>query len=203
MCQARTAVFGSILGIAISSVVFAGAYSGNQTTNNQPIGQLFSSDIFSAALPATETAASHGVVEDIALDETYWKELKQKTELVDELAFIPVILPVLMTNRDALQLTDEQIAHFMDWRENNLASVLKTSSLIVQKRLELKKATFDPSISETGLLAMQNEIFDLHRKVMSLKLSCRTHMMTTFTEEQWDNFSFILSDHPKFASLIN
>jgi len=26
--------------------------------------------------------------------------------------------------------------------------------------------------------------------------------MTTFTDEQWDNFAFIISDNPKLASLM-
>ena len=26
--------------------------------------------------------------------------------------------------------------------------------------------------------------------------------MSTFTDEQWDNFAFVISDNPKLASLI-
>ena len=51
-----------------------------------------------------------------------------------------------------------------------------------------------PDTSDEVLKAKQTEIFKLHRKVLLLQLSCRRTILDTFTEEQWDNFKFVLSE---------
>ena len=38
---------------------------------------------------------------------------------------------------------------------------------------------------------------------MKLKLTCKELVVTTFTEEQWENFSFVVSDNPRLASLLS
>ena len=55
---------------------------------------------------------------------------------------------------------------------------------------------------EIKLLAFQSDIQELQVQLLKIKLSCRELIMTTFTDEQWDNFAFIISDNPKLASLM-
>jgi hypothetical protein len=43
----------------------------------------------------------------------------------------------------------------------------------------------------------------LQQNLLKLKLSCRELVMSTFTEEQWENFAFVVSDNPKLASLLS
>lgn len=45
------------------------------------------------------------------------------------------------------------------------------------------------------LLAKQNEIFKLHKKVLEYQLSCRRTILDTFTDDQWDNFRFVLIEN--------
>jgi hypothetical protein len=58
-------------------------------------------------------------------------------------------------------------------------------------------------VSNERLLAFQSEIQDLQRQLLKIKLSCRKLIMTTFTDEQWDNFAFVVSDNPRLASLVS
>ena len=62
--------------------------------------------------------------------------------------------------------------------------------------------SLSPRISSDRLIAFQSEIQELQRQLLKLKLSCREQVMTSFTDEQWDNFAFIISDNPKLASLM-
>ena len=57
-------------------------------------------------------------------------------------------------------------------------------------KLSLRKDT-----SEDVLRAKQEQIFKLQRKVLELQLSCRRHILDTFTEQQWDNFRFVLTEN--------
>jgi hypothetical protein len=68
--------------------------------------------------------------------------------------------------------------------------------------VEFRVESLSPSITADQLLALQSEIQELQVRLLKLKLSCRELVMTTFTDEQWDNFAFIISDNPKLASLM-
>ena len=130
-------------------------------------------------------------------------ELKDKLVLLDNKAFMPTILPVIMQNQEALQLTDDQVKHFIAWRKKNLKSIIESMTLVIEKNIAFKKLALNPDASGDELLEIQGEIFKLQRHVLELKLECRDYLTRTFSEDQWDNFSFILSEHPKLASFLN
>ena len=46
-----------------------------------------------------------------------WNEVQEKVELLEVSGLMPTLMPVIMSNRDALQLTDEQLAAFHAWRK--------------------------------------------------------------------------------------
>jgi len=73
---------------------------------------------------------------------------------------------------------------------------------IIEKMVEFRVQSLSPSISADQLLAFQSDIQELQVQLLKIKLSCRELIMTTFTDEQWDNFAFIISDNPKLASLM-
>jgi len=73
---------------------------------------------------------------------------------------------------------------------------------IIEKMVEFRVESLSPSISGDELLAFQSDIQELQVQLLKIKLSCRELIMSTFTDEQWDNFAFIISDNPKLASLM-
>lgn len=131
------------------------------------------------------------------------KELKEQLSLLEGKAFMPTILPVIMKNKEALQLTKEQEEHFVHWRKDHLKNVLSTMTSIIEKHIQFKKMSLNPDITSEELLGLQSEIFELQKSVLKLKLECREHLVHSFSQEQWDDFSFILSEHPALASFLN
>jgi len=73
---------------------------------------------------------------------------------------------------------------------------------IIEDKVQFRIESLSPSITSERLLTYQSEIQELQRQLLKIKLSCREQVMTTFTDEQWDNFAFIVSDNPKLASLM-
>ena len=131
-----------------------------------------------------------------------WKEIMEKVVLLEDSGLLPTLLPVIMRNKDTLQLTDEQINAFRTWRKANYTDVINTMSEILEKMVEFRVEALSPGVSGEHLIALQAEIQGLQQQLLRLKLSCRELVITTFTDEQWENFAFVVSDNPKLASLL-
>jgi len=131
-----------------------------------------------------------------------WNEVKAKVELLESSGLMPTLLPVIMSNRDALQLTDEQVSAFRAWRKQHYTNMVNIMNEIIEKMVDFRVKSLSPDISGEQLLAYQSDIQELQVKLLKIKLSCRELIMTTFTDEQWDNFAFIVADNPKLASLV-
>jgi hypothetical protein len=151
-------------------------------------------------LVCTGAFAKHG--SDHPLSPEDWDEVKGKVELLEASGLMPTLLPVIMRNRDALQLTDEQVNAFRAWRKQNYTNMVNIMNKIIEKMVEFRVQSLSPSITGDQMLAFQSDIQELQVQLLKLKLSCRELIMTTFTDEQWDNFAFIISDNPKLASLM-
>lgn len=148
----------------------------------------------------TPALAKHN--SDHPLSPEDWKEVKEKVELLEGAGLMPTLLPIIMINRDALQLTDKQVNDFHAWRKKNYTNMVNVMNAIIEKMVEFRIESLSPSISGDELLAFQSDIQELQVQLLKIKLSCRELIMTTFTDEQWDNFAFIISDNPKLASLM-
>jgi hypothetical protein len=151
-------------------------------------------------LICTSALAKHN--SDHPLSPEDWNEVKEKVELLEAAGLMPTLLPVILSNRDALQLTDEQVSAFRNWRKKNYTNMVNIMNEIIEKMVEFRVQSLSPSISADQLLAFQSDIQELQIQLLKIKLSCREIIMTTFTDEQWDNFAFIISDNPKLASLM-
>jgi len=136
------------------------------------------------------------------LSDEEWLIVKGRVELLDSLNYMPTLLPTIMRNRDVLQLTDQQIKSFRDWRKQHYGNMVKTMNEIIEKRVAFKKVALDPKTSSDELLEMQNDILVLQKKLLEIKLTCRNMLVNTFTEEQWDNFAFVVADQPRIASFL-
>ena len=144
--------------------------------------------------------AMHESEHDLTDDE--WLIVKGRLELLDGVNYMPTLLPTIMKHRDVLELTAQQIKSFRNWRKQNYGNMVEVMNTIINKRVEFKKASLNPETAEEQLIMMQNDILDMHKKLLEIKLSCRKLIVDSFTEEQWDNFTFAVADNPKLASLI-
>jgi len=152
-------------------------------------------------LMCTSVLASHDSDHPLSADE--WKEVMGKVVLLEDSGLVPTLLPTIMRNRDTLELTDEQVNAFRAWRKKNYTNMVNVMNEIIEKMVRFRVESLSPDISGDHLFAYQSEIHDLQRQLLKIKLSCREIVMTTFTDEQWDNFNFVVADSPKLASLAS
>lgn len=151
-------------------------------------------------LSATPLLAVHESGHD--LSDMEWLVIKDRVELLDELNFMPTLLPMILRNRDVLALTDLQIRSFRDWRKQNYGNMVDVMNTIIEQRIEFKKAALNPVTTEDELRQRQVDILQLQTQLLDIKLSCRKILIDSFTEEQWDSFAFIAADYPKLASFF-
>ena len=131
-----------------------------------------------------------------------WEIVMQRVVLLERTGLMPTLLPVIMSNSDTLQLTDEQINAFREWRKKNYTHMVNIMNEIIEKMVQFRVDALSPGTPDDQLLASQSEIQELQRQLLKIKLSCRDLVMTTFTDDQWENFAFVVADNPKLASLM-
>jgi hypothetical protein len=151
-------------------------------------------------LICTPVQAKHN--SDHPLSAEDWKEVMDKVVLLEDSGLMPTLLPVIMKNQDTLQLTTEQLNTFRAWRKKNYTNMVNIMNKIIEKMVEFRVDSLSPGITGEQLLASQSEIQKLQRQLLEIKLSCRELVMTTFTDEQWENFAFVIADNPRLASLM-
>ena len=98
-----------------------------------------------------------------------WKEVMEKVVLLEDSGLLPTLLPVIMGNRDMLQLTDHQISAFRAWRKKNYTNVINIMSEILEKKVEFRVEALSPSVSGEHLIALQAEIQGLQQQLLKLK----------------------------------
>lgn len=136
---------------------------------------------------ATITAAE-------AIDQQEIKHYQQQIERLDKLNFHPNLLPLILKNRDYLELTPEQIAAFRAWRDKNAEPMFAAMNEIIRSRIEFKEAALSPDVSADDLRQRQQQIFALHQRVLDYKLSCRENILNTFNAQNWEDFFVVLAE---------
>ena len=136
------------------------------------------------------------------LGEAEWERLGQRVALLDRIAYIPSLLPVIMKNRHALDLSDHQVAQFRAWYRGHYQDMVDLMNAIIARRIELSQAALDPGIDGARLLADQQVILGMQQDLLRLRLSCRDLMVNSFTAEQWSDLAFVLETYPNLAGLI-
>jgi hypothetical protein len=149
----------------------------------------------------TTAQAKHNSDHPLTADD--WKEVMDKVVLLESSGLLPTLLPVIMRNQDTLELTDEQINTFRAWRKKNYTHMVNVMNEIIEKSVQFRVAALSPEITSDHLYVIQSEIQDLQRELLKIKLSCRELVTTSFTDEQWVNFAFVVADNPKLASLMS
>lgn len=136
----------------------------------------------------TQFAYAEPTVEQIRHD------LDPAIQKLDKINYLPNLLPIIISNKDLIGLTEEQVDDLDEWRKTNSAPMISKMSKIASKRIEMKQAALSPTVSSSRLIQMQNEIFRLQREVIEHKLSCREHIIRTFNDENWISFFMVLAD---------
>ena len=158
--------------------------------------------IFSVLILVCTTAlAKHDSDHPLTADD--WKEVMDKVVLLEDSGLMPTLLPVIMRNQDTLELTDEQINAFRAWRKKNYTHMVNVMNEIIEKSVQFRVAALSSRMTSDYLYVLQSEIHELQRQLLTIKLSCRELVTTSFTEEQWENFAFVVADNPKLASLVS
>ncbi len=154
-----------------------------------PIALLALCYFFTApALSAESTAISE-------LELIDWGTAKKQMEMLSQMGYHPFLMPLIMQNRDTIGLSNEQVKVFRDWRNKYRVPLIHTMNRIIQERVAFNRISLNPRTSEEVLRAKQQEIFKLHKKVLEYQLSCRRNILDTFTDEQWEEFEFVLTEN--------
>ena len=138
-----------------------------------------------------------------ALTDSQWETVRDRVGLLDKIAFLPSLLPVIMKHRDTLELTDEQVAAFRQWRKLHYQDMVDLMNEIIQRRFTLSKASLEVGLSSDNILAKQQKIFRLQERLLRIRLSCRNLIVETFSSAQWENLAFILEEYPRYAGLLD
>jgi len=128
-------------------------------------------------------------------DSIDWNLAQKRVSMLSQMGFHPFLMPLIMKNRDLLNLSKKQIKAFMDWRNKYRVPLIHAMNQIINERTTFQRIALSPETSEEVLLAKQEEIFRLHKKVLRYQLSCRRNILDTFTPEQWDDFRFLLIEN--------
>jgi hypothetical protein len=120
--------------------------------------------------------------------------MERQLERLNKVNYHPNLLPVILRNSEFMGLTSEQVATFKAWGKTNFKPMVAVMNEVIRKRIEFEEAALSPSVSAEILKTRQEEIFQLHRKLLDYKLSCRKHILQTFSEENWEGFMMVLGE---------
>lgn len=145
--------------------------------------------------------AKHNSEHPLSLED--WEEVMQKVTLLEDATLVPSLLPTIMKNRDALQLTKTQLKRLYAWRKTNYVNMVNIMNAIIEKKVQFGVESLSVNVNSAHLVEFQSEIHTLQQELLEIRLSCRAIIIETFTEEQWENLAFIVSDNPRLASLLS
>ncbi len=146
-------------------------------------------------LAQTGQQAAQGKAADSDPEIIDWGAAKKQMAMLSQLGYHPFLMPLIMENRDVIGLSNAQVRVFRNWRNKYRVPLLHTMNRVLQERLAFQRISLNPKTSEEVLLAKQEEIFKLHKKVLKYQLSCRRNILDTFTDEQWGEFRFVLTEN--------
>jgi hypothetical protein len=167
------------------------------------MGRLFqNSSLIIISMVVTFGASTADLTQPSPLTDAEWSKVQEHVGLLDKISFFPALLPVIMKNREALELTDHQKRAFRGWRKQNYQRMVDSMNEIIERRIAFSKSALDPAVADAELIQEQKMILQLQEELLGLRLSCRKLILTTFSPGQWENFAFVLEDYPQFAGLI-
>lgn len=152
---------------------------------------------------AAPVFANDGSAKRSPLVDSDWDVLREQVDLLDRIAYLPSLLPVIMKHRDTLGLSDNQVSAFREWRRQHFDQMVDLMNEIIQRRVALSMDALDAGISADEILASQQVIFRLQQELLRTRLSCREQIVGTFSQSRWDSLAFVLEEYPRFAGLMS
>ena len=140
-------------------------------------------------------AAAAGEAEKGDFDLIDWGKAKKQMGMLSQMGYHPFLMPLIMENRDAIGLSNAQVKVFREWRSRYRVPLLHAMNRIIEERTAFQRIALNPKTSEEVLRAKQEQIFRLQKKVLEYQLSCRRSILDTFTDEQWEEFQFLLTEN--------
>jgi len=123
-------------------------------------------------------------------------DLDKKIELLDRISYHPSLLPIIMQNKDFLELTPDQLKRLTEWRKKNALGMLEKMEEVAKGRIDFVERSLNPKTTQQDLVREQHHLFKLQEEVLAYKLSCRQNILQTFTPKQWDALQLIMADQP-------
>lgn len=136
------------------------------------------------------------------LSDAQWLQVHEHVGLLDKIAYLPSLLPVIMRHREAIGLSAEQTAALRNWRRQNYQHMVDLMNEIIEHRITLSRGALDPGMTNADLLRQHRAILRLQEDLLAIRLSCRELVVSTFSPEQWSSLAFVLEDYPEFAGLM-
>ena len=123
-------------------------------------------------------------------------DIDKKLVLLDKLYYHPSLLPIIMQNKEFLELRPDQLKKLTEWRRKNAPAMLEKMQKVAKGRIDFVERSLNPKTSEAELVREQHHLFKLQEEVLSYKRSCRQNILQTFTPKQWDALQLIMADQP-------
>ena len=130
----------------------------------------------------------------LSATQTNTGELDKQLALLDKISYHPSLLPIILQNRDFLELTPDQLERLTEWRKKNAPAMLEKMEEVAKGRIDFVERALDPKTTEAELVREQHQLFKLQEEVLAYKLSCRQNILQTFTPKQWDALQLIMAD---------
>ena len=137
------------------------------------------------------------------LNQEQWQEVMQNVTLLDEAVLIPSLLPIIMRNKHALQLSRMQLERLYEWRAEHYGNMVNLMNQVIEMKVQFGIEALSTDVKATHLMELQQQLQAKQRELLRIRLSCREIVIQTFSEEQWENLEFIAADDPRLASLFS
>jgi hypothetical protein len=129
--------------------------------------------------------------------------LRQQVNRPEKITDLPGLFPVITIHRDMPELSDPQVSHFREWRQQHYAGVLDFMNEIIKRRVDLREVMLDAQVDPEGLPAKPGEVCSLQEAVFRMRLSCREIIVRSFPPSHRDGPAFALEDCPAYAGLLD
>jgi hypothetical protein len=106
--------------------------------------------------------------------------------LMEKVSPMPMLMPTLVKHAETLELTQQQMDVFAQWRKENMASAMTLATSILNLERQINSAALNgvPSKEVTNLL---DTLMEKRLTLASKMLACRDNVKNTLSNQQWDS----------------
>jgi hypothetical protein len=106
--------------------------------------------------------------------------------LMEKVSPMPMLMSTLVKHAETLELTQQQMDVFAQWRKENMASAMTLATSILNLERQINSAALNgvPSKEVTNLL---DTLMEKRLTLASKMLACRDNVKNTLSNQQWDS----------------